>query len=397
MKESRAVANMDTEYDLLIRNGTLLDPGIDINQKADIAAKGDKIAFIGRNSDSVKARQILDASDRLITPGLIDLHVHIFWGVSHYGIEVDPNCLDKGVTTAVDAGSAGAWTFPALRRYIIDVSATRLFAFLNISSTGMISPEVGELEDIRHANIQKAIDTCEKNRDVILGVKVRLSKDLAGRNDIEALKRARDASDALGLPIMVHPPNAYSPIDEILSIMREGDILTHCYHGHAQGILDEAGKVRASVRKAVDRGILMDVGHGQGSFTFEVATKALEQELMPNTISSDLHFYNVNGPVYDLATTVSKFVYLGIPLESALEMCITRPAQFLRMQDEIGILKVGAHADIAVFEFAEGRFKFVDCEGQMRIGSKCLIPKGVVRSGRLVKSEKDRLICSRSI
>ena len=383
---------MDVEYDLIIKNGTLLDPGTGMNQKADIATKGCRIAFIGKDSDNVKAGQVLDASDRLVTPGLIDLHVHIFWGVSHYGIDVDPTCLDKGVTTAVDAGSAGAWTFPALRRYIIDVSATRLFAFLNISAPGMISSEVGELEDIRHANVQKAIDMCEKNRDVILGIKVRMSKDLAGKNDREALKRARDASDALGLPIMIHPPNAYTSIDEILSIMREGDILTHCYHGHAQGILDETGKVRTSVRKAVDRGILMDVGHGQGSFAFEVATKALEQRLMPNTISSDLHVYNVNGPVFDLATTVSKFVYMGMPLEQALEMCITRPAQFLKMQDEIGTLKIGAHADIAIFEFAEGRFEFVDCAGEMRVGSKRLLPRGVIRGGRLVKSEEDRLI-----
>ena len=304
--------------------------------------------------------------------------------VSHYGIEVDPTCLHSGVTTAVDVGSAGAYTFPALRRYMIDVSATRLFAFLNISATGMISSEVGELEDIRHAHVQKAIDMCEKNRDVILGIKVRLSEDLAGRNDMKALKRAREASDALGLPIMVHPPKAYSSIDEILAVMQKGDILTHCYHGHSQGVLDEAGKVRASVRDAVDRGVLLDVGHGQGSFTFEVATKALAQELMPHTISSDLHFYNVNGPVFDLATTVSKFVCMGIPLEQALEMCITRPAQFLNMQDEIGVLKVGAHADIAIFEFAEGRFEFVDCAGQMKVGSQRLIPRGVVRGGRLV-------------
>ena len=382
---------MDAEYDLLIKNGTLLDPSTGMNQEADIATKGCKIAFIGKNSENIRARQILDASGRLVTPGLIDLHVHIFWGVSHYGIEADPNCLHKGVTTAVDVGSAGAWTFPALRRYVIDVSETRLFAFLHISSTGMVSSDVGELEDIRHADVQKAIDMCEENRDIILGIKVRLTKDLAGKNDMEGLKRARAASDALGLPMMVHPQNSYISMDETLSIMREGDILTHCYHGYPQGVLDEAGKVRASVRKAVDRGVLIDVGHGQGSFTFDVATKALAQGLMPNTISSDLHVYNVNGPVFDLATTVSKFVYMGVPLESALEMCITRPAQFLKMQDEIGILKEGACADIAIFEFAEGRFEFVDCEDQRRVGSQCLLPRGVVRNGRLVKSEEYRL------
>ena len=142
----------------------------------------------------------------------------------------------------------------------------------------------------------------------------------------------------------------------------------------------------------MDRGVLIDVGHGQGSFTFEVATRALAQGLMPNTISSDLHFYNVNGPVFDLATTVSKFVYMGMPLEQALEMCITRPAQFLNMQDEIGVLKVGACADIAIFELAEGRFEFVDCAGQMKVGDQCLIPRGVIRDGRLINSEEERLM-----
>lgn len=382
---------MDTQYDLLIKNGILVDPGAGINQRADIATKGDKIAFIGEDSGHIQARQVLDASDRLVTPGLIDLHVHIFWGVSHYGIEADPHCLAKGVTTAVDAGSAGACTFPALRRYIIDVSATRLLAFLNISSMGMVSAEVGELEDIRYANVQKAIEMCERNRDVILGIKVRLSQSIAAKNDMEALGRARGASDALGLPIMVHPANTHSRIDDILAVMKERDILTHCYHGHAEGVLDERGKVRSSVRKAVDRGVLLDVGHGQGSFTFDVATRAMAQELMPHTISSDLHFYNVEGPVFDLATTVSKFVHLGIPLERALEMCITRPARFLKQHDEIGILKIGAHADIAVFEFTGGRFEFVDCNGEKRMGNKCLIPRGVVRDGRAVKSEEGRL------
>lgn len=382
---------MDTEYDLLIKNGTLLDPGTGINQKADIAIKGRRLAFIGKDSENIKAEQVLDASDRIVTPGLIDMHVHIYWGVSHYGIEADPNCLYGGVTTAVDAGSAGALTFPALRRYMIDVSATRLFAFLHISATGMISPDVGELEDIRHADIQKAIDMCERNRDVILGIKVRLSEDLAGRNDMESLKRARQAANALGLPIMIHHPKAYTSIDDILAIMRAGDVLTHCFHGHSQGALDESGKVRKSVRKAVDRGVLLDVGHGQGSFTFDVAEKSLAQNLMPYFISSDLHFYNVNGPVFDLATTVSKFIHLGIPLETAMEMCITRPAQFLKMEDEIGVLKVGACADIAIFELAEGRFEFVDCEGQTRIGNQNLIPKGVIRNGKVVKSERYRL------
>jgi len=381
---------MKDHYNLLITNGELIDPGT-TRQKADIAIKDGRIAFIGKTDPNIKADQVLDASDHIVTPGLIDMHVHTYWGVSHYGIEADPHCLNSGVTTAIDAGSAGAWTFPAFRRYIMDTSATRLFAFLNISSVGMVSAEVGELEDIRYADVKKAVEICKSNIDVILGIKVRLSNDLAGKNDMKVLKRARKAADILGIPIMVHPPKANSSIKDILAIMKKGDILTHCYHGHKCGILNEKGKVRKSVIKAVEKDVLLDVGHGMGSFTFEVAAKAIEQGILPYTISSDLHFYNTEGPVFDLATTISKFLYMGIPLKTALEMCITRPAQFLKLHGEIGVLKVGAQADISVFEIAEGKFKFVDCNEETRIGNKKLIPKAVVCKGKLIKSEKDRV------
>jgi dihydroorotase len=368
-------------YDILIKNGTLVDPGAGMNQKADLGINGDKIAFIGKSNKSSKASKVIDAEGRIVTPGLIDMHVHVYPGVSHYGIEPDPYCLNKGVTTAVDAGSAGAWTFPALRRHIIDKSGTRLLAFLNISSTGMVAPEVGELEDIRYANVQKAIEICKAHKDVIIGIKVRLSKSYAANNVMEGLKRAIDAADAMGLPVMVHPGNTLTSIDHILSVMRKGDILTHCYHGHPEGILDEKGNVKQSVRKAIERGVLLDVGHGQGSFTFEVGTKAIAQGVLPHFISSDIHFYNTEGPVYDLATTVSKFIYMGISLDKVLEMCITRPARFLKLENEIGTLKVGAKADIAIMEFAEGRFELVDCNGEKRVSERCLIPKGVVRDG----------------
>ena len=237
------------QYDILIKNGTLIDPGTNLNHKIDIATKGDRIAFIGKADENIKASQVIDAKDRIVTPGLIDMHVHIFWGVSHYGIEPDPYCINKGVTTAVDAGSAGAWTFPALRRYIIDKSNTRLLAFLNISSTGMVAPEVGELEDIRYANVQKAIEVCQENRDIIVGIKVRLSKSYAANNVIESLKSAIKAAEALDLPVMVHPGNTLTSIDEILPFMRKGDLLTHCYHGWLEGILDEKGNVKQSVKE----------------------------------------------------------------------------------------------------------------------------------------------------
>ncbi len=211
------------------------------------------------------------------------------------------------MTTAVDAGSAGAQTFPGFRKYVIDVSATRLFAVLNISSQGMLTREIGELDNIQHASVERAIATVEQHRDVILGVKVRLSRHtiVSEASGIRPLHLAREAADAVGLPIMVHPQEAWcESLDDILAVMRERDILTHCFHGMSHGILDRDGTVRRSVREAMDRGVIFDVGHGAGAFVCDVAERALRQGVLPQTISSDLHHYYVDGPVHDLATTV---------------------------------------------------------------------------------------------
>ncbi len=372
-------------FDLLIRDGTLIDPAQSIHDKIDVAVAGGKVAAIGKNLDTTEANEVIDASDKLVTPGLIDLHVHVFSGVSHYGVDVDQSCLAKGVTTVVDAGSSGAQTFPGFRRYIIDVCDTRLFAMLNISATGMIYQGVGELEDIRYADVARAIQVCEANKDAILGIKVRLTENLVGQNGPAALKRAREAADATGLAMMVHPNMATFPLKEILSEMRSGDILTHSFHGGSCGILDEKGKVLPEVRKAVERGVILDVGHGAGSFTFDVAQKALAQGILPDTISSDLHVYNINGPVFDLATTISKFLLLGLSLDDALRKTTTIPAKVMGYEDVLGTLKVGSVADIAIFELAEGDFTFVDCRREERNGHLRLIPVKVIRAGKVIK------------
>jgi dihydroorotase len=293
------------------------------------------------------------------------------------------------VTTAVDAGSAGADTFPGFRKYVIDASATRLFAQLNISSQGMLTAEIGELEDLRYANVPKALATIEQHRDVILGVKVRLTRHtiVSEASGMHPLYRAREAADAAGLPIMVHPQDAWcDSLDDILAVMRAGDILTHCFHGMRCGILDDAGVVRRSVRGAMERGVIFDVGHGAGSFNWEIAERALQQGAPPQTISSDLHVYNVNGPVYDLAATVSKFLALGLPLDDALAKVTATPARVIGMADQIGTLQVGAWGDAVVFELQDGEFAFEDCHEQVRIGPQRLGPHSVVRAGRVYGS-----------
>jgi dihydroorotase len=374
------------QYDLLLKGGALIDPAQQIHALRDVAFMGGKVAAVGVDLPASDTTQMIDCSGHIIAPGMIDLHVHVFWGVSHLGIEPDPHCVAKGVTTAVDAGSAGADTFPGFRKYVIDVSATRLFAQLNISAQGMLNPEVGELDDIRFASVPRAIAMIEQHRDVILGIKVRLTKDslVSEKAGMRPLHLAREAADATGLPIMVHPQAAWcDSIDEILAVMRARDIMTHCYHDMACGILDEHGKVRKSVLAAMERGVIFDVGHGAGSFSWQIAEQAMRQGVQPQTISSDLHVYNVNGPVYDLATTVSKFLHLGLSLEDALRKVTQTPAQALQLADQIGTLKVGAWGDAVVFALQEGNFELVDSRGQVRMGKQRLVPTTVVRAGKV--------------
>lgn len=373
-------------YDLLLKGGTVVDPAQNLHAVQDVAFAAGKVAALGLDLPATTAHQVVDCRGRLVAPGMIDLHVHVFWGVSHLGIEPDPHCIAKGVTTAVDAGSAGADTFPGFRKYVIDVSATRLFAQLNISTQGMLSPEVGELDDLRFVNVPRAVAMIEANRDVILGIKVRLTKDaiVSRAAGMSPLSLAREAADAVGVPIMVHPQAAWcDSIDEILAVMRKGDIMTHCYHGMSHGILDAQGQVREAVLAAMERGIIFDVGHGAGSFSWRTAEQALAQAVLPQTISSDLHHYNVNGPVYDLATTVSKFLYLGLSVDEALRRVTATPAQVIHMADQIGTLKIGAWGDAVVFERQTGQIEMRDSHGEVRIGRERLLPVTVVRAGAI--------------
>jgi dihydroorotase len=372
-------------YDLLLKGGTLIDPAQKMHAARDVAFADGQVVAVGDDLPRADAKEVVDCAGRIVSPGMIDLHVHVFWGVSHFGIEPDPHCIAKGVTTAMDAGSAGADNFPGFRKYVIEVSATRLFAQLNISSQGMLTREIGELDDIRYASVPKAVEMIEKHRDVILGVKVRLTKNsiVSENAGIRPLHLAREAADAVGLPIMVHPQAAWcDSLDDILAVMRERDILTHCFHGSDCGVLDGDGNVRQSVRDAMERGVIFDVGHGAGSFNWNVAERALAQNAAPQTISSDLHVYNVNGPVYDLATTVSKFLHLGMSLDDAIGKVTATPAQAIQMSNEIGTLAVGAWGDAVVFKLQEGNFELRDSHGQVRIGKQNLVPTTVVRAGK---------------
>src|SRR5437867_5618689 len=229
-------------YDLLIKGGRVIDPAQALSDERDVAVAGGRIARLDRDIPAREARQVLDARGKIVTPGLIDVHVHVYDGVAPLGIPADPNCIARGVTTVLDAGSAGAHTFPGFRKYVINVVDTRVYALLNISVVGQSTlsqdNQYGELLNLGYANPKLAIRTMENNRDVILGVKIRLTRNIAGDHDLAALKLAREAADAVQLPLMVHIGGSYSPLKDILALLTKGDVITHSFRGAPGGILD---------------------------------------------------------------------------------------------------------------------------------------------------------------
>jgi dihydroorotase len=387
MSLGAATNRQQKPYDLLIRRGRVIDPSQNLSAARDVAIFGHTIAKVAADIPEADAQHVLDVNGSIVTPGLIDVHVHVYDGVAPLGIPADPNCVAKGVTTVIDAGSAGAHTFPGLRKYVIDVSQTRIRALLNISVVGQstLSPDNmhGELLNLNYANPGLAVRTIERHRDLILGIKIRLSRNIAAENDLRALQLAREAAEAVKLPMMVHIGDTHTPLKDLLPVLRAGDVITHCFHGREGGILDQKGRVLPEVLTAVGRGVHLDVGHGAGSFAFDVAERAIKQGLLPGTISSDLHQFNIHGPVFDLATTLSKFLHLGLTLEQVIARVTTHPAQTFGFAEGLGTLKEGAEADVSVFSLQEGDFRFTDSMGHQRVGHQKLSPVATIKSGRL--------------
>ena len=373
------------QYDLLIKQGHLFDPesGL-VDVPLDIGISGDRIAKVAEEIFEEEAATVVDASDVCVSPGWIDLHVHVWDGVADLAIPGDPNCVGKGVTTAFDAGSAGADTYPGFQKYVIDVSATRIKAFLHVSSQGQLTKNIGELTDLRYADVDRAIQMCEAHKEDIVGIKIRMSRNIVGENGKEGLKRAREVCEATGLPLMLHPNASPLSLADMLDEMRAGDVMTHCFHKSDTGVIDTDGKVRPEAVKAVEEdGILFDVGHGAGSFALEVAEAALAQGLLPGTISSDLHKYNVNGPVYSLALTMSKFLHLGLSLEDVIRKVTCAPAAAMGMLDEIGVVREGTCADLSLFRVLEETVELRDAIGGTRTGERSIEHVSTIRGGRL--------------
>ena len=369
-------------YDLVIKNGTIIDPAQGVHAKKDIAVAGGKIAAIQDYISDANTHDVIEAEGLLVTPGLVDLHVHVWWGVAHLAVEADPTCVYRGVTTAIDAGSSGANTIAGFHRYVMDTAATRVLAFLHISGMGQLDNDIGELEDIRWARVEKAVEAAKLHAERIVGIKVRLTDNIVGSNDLVALDRALEAGEELQKPVMIHVGGSVNQFEQFMEKLRPGDIVTHSFTGRPHGILDNNNKVVDAAWDAIKRGVIFDVGHGAGSFSFPVAEACLEQGLGPGTVSSDVHRYNIRGPVFDLMTTLSKYVHLGYSVDEAVALGTMKPAAAVNLPDHIGTLKLGADADIAVIQHREGPVKFTDADGNERAGRQLMLPVETLRKGR---------------
>jgi dihydroorotase len=379
---------MSDTFDLLLTGGTVLNPATGVRRQLDVAVKDGHIAALGGKLPRAQAKRVLEVPDCYVTPGLIDFHVHSYWGVNPYGCELDALCMSTGVTTAIDAGSSGPINFKGFKKLVYEPSRTRMIAFIALAQHGVLN-DPGELEDLRFADPNAAAATVGESPDVGVGIKVRLHKKGVGQNGREALRLAIRAGEASKSPVMVHVGNTGISMNEIADTLRRGDVITHCYTPQKPSIIDEQGKLLPEVRKAKERGVILDVGHAGGHFDFNLVRRAMGEGIVPDIISSDLHGRLSQpgfGVVGDLLTTLTKFLVLGLTFDEVIARCTVNPARVIGWHDRIGSLEVGREADIAVLQVVNEPTKLRDSVGgemaaEQRIAARWTIRRGEVFPG----------------
>lgn len=371
-------------YDLLLRGGHVIDPAVGLEGKRDVAFADGRVVAVETELPVENARQVIDAESCIVTPGLIDLHSHVFWGGTPLGVCADALAVRSGTTTFVDAGSAGAGNFLGFRKHVIEPSRARILAFVNISFPGIFGFSnrvmVGECGDLRLCDPREAVAAIRDNSDIVVGVKVRSGRVAGGSSGIAPVEMALEAADKAQLPLMAHidepPPGRL----EVLHRLRAGDVLTHCYRPFPNAPVDGAGRIRADMIAARERGIVFDIGHGMGSFDFSVAHTMITEGFAPDVISSDLHLFCADGPAFDLLTCMSKLLVLGMPLVEVIRAVTERPAAAIG-RTELGTLAVGTPGDASVLNLQEGRFSYRDVAGQSVEGKERLVSQGIVIGG----------------
>ena len=370
-------------FDLVLKGGRVIDPSQHIDRVTDVAFSGGKVAKVG--NDLTDATEVRDVSGYIVTPGLIDLHTHVYWGGTSLGIDAEEFCRTSGVTTAIDTGSAGPGNFAGFRKHVIERSDVRILAYLHVSFAGIFgfskTVMVGESEEMRLMAPIEAVKVADANRDVIVGIKVRVGRGSSGIHGVAPLDIALQAANEVGMPLMCHidfPPPSY---EEVVARLRPGDVLTHAFRPFPNAPMDHQGKVKRVVEEARGRGVKFDIGHGKGSFAFKTARAMLANGFYPDTISSDVHVICIDGPAYDQVTTLSKFLCMGMPLNDVIAASTVNAAMTLQ-RPELGSFRPGCVGDATILAIRDGRFDYEDVVGEHMTGDKKIFSEGVVLKGR---------------
>jgi dihydroorotase len=372
-------------YDLILRGGRVIDPSQRLDAVSDVAFSGGKVAKVGPRLEGGSSTVVRNVAGKIVAPGLIDLHTHVYWGGTSLGIDAEEFCRTSGVTTSVDTGSAGPGNFAGFRKHVIERSQVRILAYLHVSHAGIFGFSnrvmVGESEELRLMNPVDAVEVANANRDVIVGIKVRVGLHASGKSGAVPLQIALEVADAVGMPLMCHidhPPPSY---EEVIGMLRPGDVLTHAFRPFPNSPATHQGTVKREVLDARKRGVKFDIGHGKGSFAFKTARAMLANGFLPDTISSDVHQLCIDGPAYDQVTTMSKFLCLGMELGDVIAASTVNAAMALK-RPELGSLKPGSVGDATVLAVKEGRFDYVDVVGEHLEADRRIVSEGVVVGGR---------------
>lgn len=377
----------------LVRNGNVYDGSGTPPKKVDVRIVDGLITEMGPGLIATN-EEIIDAEGLIVTPGLIDLHTHVFSGIGLYSVDPVDAGLRTGVTSMLDTGTAGSLTYRNFERFIIEKADEDIFALLNISMIGAIQghpdfpPFMGDLNDGRHAHVPSAVECINQHPRRLVGVKVRLTSALANyeeKNEWAGFHGVFEAATRTNRPCMIHHAASRIPTDTVMKTLRGGDMYTHLYHPHSDHAFDAQGRPIDALQEARSRGVIFDVGHGVGAFVWRVAEPACTKfGFWPDTISTDIHQFNLKGPVFDLPTTMSKFLYLGMPLSEIIRATTYTPACAMQQQQRLGLLEKGRQADVVLLKKEKGSFPLTDAEGVTRMASERLVPVSVCKRGKWI-------------
>jgi len=369
--------------DLILKGGRVIDPANRRDDIADIAFAGGKVAEIGRDLPTGTAKTV-DVRGKLVVPGLVDLHTHVYWGGTSLGVDAAEVARVAGTTTFIDAGSSGPGNFHGFRRHVIEPSPVRIIPFLNVSYPGIFAfgatVMVGECADLRLIDPRECVRVVNANRDLIVGVKVRVGRGAGGDSGYQPLDIALEVAEETGLPVMAHLDHPPPSRLEVVSRMRRGDILTHCFRPFPNAPVRGDGRIREEVMAARERGVVFDIGHGGGSFGFRTAEGMLAGGFQPDVISSDVHALSIDGPAYNQLVTMSKLLSLGMELPAVIRASTAAAADAVG-RPELGRLAVGGIGDATVLNLVDGNFPYRDSLGEERRGRWKLDVVGIVVGG----------------